>query len=280
MFSFENENDEAYQSGVALAVKLTEESDKKRSSMFSGFLPAEISDEAVGFLVKSSVYFEMWGGYPYSGLRMLGIDAEREAGERDVSMLKRDGTLGPELAFPISAVCVRALSRGERVAPRNLAQEVEQFRLQKGTTGDILVLDSELVLFACADSADFLKGALTTVGKMPVVLRLRSADDFAGFEPPEEQTTIASNRLDAAVGAIFRLSREDARLAVKNGMVYVNSNRVVKHTATVSISDIVLLEKRGRIRVRGLETTKKGRIRLCFSRYCLHSPSGEIDTGT
>ena len=80
---------------------------------------------------------------------------------------------------------------------------------------------------------------------------------------------MAGNRIDAAVAGAFRISREDARDAVRYGKVLKNYEPVSKVTVSIGHCDVIELKSRGRVRVIEIAPTAKGRLRVSYSRYPL-----------
>jgi RNA-binding protein YlmH len=249
-----------------LIVQLVEQSTLTGSPVFSRFVDTGFSRELVEFVSKSNVYFELWGGYPYAEMRVLGIDATRNKPESNLNII-RDGTLNPLLNFPIVPTQVRASNSDVRISFQNLIREIQNANLEDGLIGDVIESAEGMSIFTLEFSVKALRDKLTLVGTIPIITKLGEPDQFRNYTPAEESATVASNRLDALVSAVFRLSRDDGRDAVRNGMVKINDSPITKAAGMAKINDIIDLETRGRARICSFEETSKGRIRLAFVRY-------------
>jgi RNA-binding protein YlmH len=257
----------AQETPLKLAVRLVEESCAKSKPVFSHFQAPEAYAEAAGFLSKSDVHFELWGGYPYSDRRILGVDASSVKSSADASELIRSGTVEPTLSFPLKPLLIRAASPSIRANCAMLLDELKAICDIETEVGDVLPLVQECAVFLLEQTAEKVVGKLSTCGRIPVLARLDHSDSFKSYTPTTETATIASNRLDSIVASCFRLSRDDGRYAVQNAMVTVNGVIVEKPTATMKTGDAVALAARSRIKISSFEPTAKGRIRVTFARF-------------
>ena len=72
--------------------------------------------------------------------------------------------------------------------------------------------------------------------------------------------TYESNRLDAIVSSVFRLSREDAKKAIETGMVFLTSASIPKPSSTVEEGDHISMKGEGKvIFLNEIGTSKKGK---------------------
>lgn len=74
-------------------------------------------------------------------------------------------------------------------------------------------------------------------------------------------------RLDAVASAGFRVSRGKMADAVKAGDVRVNWRPAAKVSQELAKGDVVSCAGKGRLEVRGVERSPKGKYRLALVRY-------------
>lgn len=118
-----------------------------------------------------------------------------------------------------------------------------------------VVFDSQLTAYATLDS----------VGKAPVLTELVGLQALQGYTPRFSSHTViaASFRLDAAVAAIYNLTRSVAAEAVSRGLVKLNHAPCLSGSKEVKPGDLVSVRGYGRAYIReSTGTTQKGRLRL------------------
>ena len=92
---------------------------------------------------------------------------------------------------------------------------------------------------------------------------MASTQKYQGFTD-----TVASERLDCVVAAIFNLSREKAQNLIKGGFVEFNYETASKIDVKVEANDIISARGFGKFIVRDIsQSTKKGRLRLFADKY-------------
>ncbi|MEG2620463.1 MAG: hypothetical protein RR981_07935, partial [Oscillospiraceae bacterium] len=83
-------------------------------------------------------------------------------------------------------------------------------------------------------------------------------------EPPEiTRSNIASERLDAIVAAVYKLSRGDSQKLFEQGKIFVNSRMTENTSAGLKPGDMISVRGMGRFSYEGIEAeTRKGRLRV------------------
>ncbi len=239
---------------------------QSKCTVFSQFLDSQDCSDLLDIVKKQDVYCEHWGGYPNAERRMIGVDVTRKDRVENVLNVK-NGMSIPLLSFPIVPVLVRSLDSDTRIPIYNLFQELNKVHLACGLIGDTLEHVSGYVIFANGSASQKLKDNLTILGNLQVITKVDSIDRWLNYEPDTEIVTVASNRLDALISSIFRLSREDGRDAVHNEMVKVNDVLNSKPSAVVRLNDMIDLKTRGRALIRSFDETARGRLKISFVRY-------------
>ena len=143
--------------------------------------------------------------------------------------------------------------------------------IEREKLGDICVCDdSTAIIFASSEVVDFLLFELTSVGNDKVKVEKISLDKNMPSQQKYQSftDTIASERLDCVVGALFNLSREKAQNLIKGGFVEFNYETASKSDSRVDKNDIISARGYGKFIIRDLsQSTKKGRLRLFADKY-------------
>ena len=143
--------------------------------------------------------------------------------------------------------------------------------LERETLGDICILDiHSAIVFCNSEVSNFILFELSSIGNDKVKVEKISVDkNMASTQKYQGLTdTVASERLDCVVAAIFNLSREKAQNLIKGGFVEFNYETVTKIDLKVEANDIISARGFGKFIVRDLsQSTKKGRLRLFADKY-------------
>lgn len=143
--------------------------------------------------------------------------------------------------------------------------------IEREKLGDICVCnDNTAIVFVSGEVVDFLLFELTSIGndkvkveKITVDKKMESMQKYQSFTD-----TVASERLDCVVAALFNLSREKTQNLIKGGFVEFNYEMVSKPDSKVEKGDIISARGYGKFVIRDIsEVTKKGRLRLFADKY-------------
>ena len=168
--------------------------------------------------------------------------------------------------------------------------------IDRRTVGDILVHGEQGAQILCApEMVAHLESSLTSVRapadphckRRPLLNTLRDKDGAVQVRTVKTETTRialselsvpapkvqelssseASLRVDAVGSAGFRVSRAKMAAFVKGGDVRVNWAPCGKPSVEVGEGDVISCAGKGRLEVRGVEETKKGRYKVDMVRY-------------
>lgn len=231
-------------------VELAERAETRGRSVYSEFLTE--AEQALLLRLRLPVPVELLGGYG---------GAERR--------LARFGEGGDEP--PLTLLCIEPLSRkfADALTHRDFLGALMSLGLRRETLGDIVVKDNCGWLFCLGSAAAYIAEQLTEVRHSSVRCALRDALPPELDAPPEpREFVVASERLDAAVAAVFELSRGDSQQLFRQGRVFVggreeeNCSRVLRGGETVSVRGF------GRFVYEGiLRETRRGRLRIAARVY-------------
>ena len=226
---------------------------------------------------KAEKYFEakgnkdricFFGGYFSAQRKQIFLLPEyisNNADELNVFDMISEDLDGAIVALKIKGSGFRTLSH------RDYLGGILSLGIEREKLGDICVLDNgSAIVFCSFEVADFILYELNSIGADKVrVERIavdKNMDSLQKFQPFSD--TVASERLDCVVAALFNLSRERAQNLIKGGFVEFNYDTASKPDVKVDKNDIISVRGYGKYIIRDVsQATKKGRLRLFAEKY-------------
>lgn len=194
--------------------------------------------------------YTLYGGFP--------------GAERRLAQFGDAALCGYDREPPI--LCVRcrpaAPKFADTLAHRDFLGALLSLGVRRGVLGDIM-LQENIGYIACLDSvAEFIAGGLTRVRSTAMVCDvLEEIPEIAALLPEAELVNVASERADAVVAAVYRLSRGESAALFTQGRVYIDGalcghmERALPDGAVVSVRGCGRFIYRGAVR-----ETRKGRL--------------------
>lgn len=199
---------------------------------------------------RNSAAFELRGGYA--------------AAERQLACFSSPSPEHDPEKSPISCIRISPVSQkfADELTHRDFLGSVLALGLKREVLGDIILHDNCGYLFCLASIADYIIAQLTQVKHTMVRCDAAAAPDFVNRLPDTSQIVISSERLDAIIAAVYKLSRSESQQLFSKGIVFVNS-RVTENTSNaITAGSIVSVKGFGRFLYEGIEKeTRKGRLR-------------------
>lgn len=225
---------------------------------FSGFLnPA---DQALVYEMEKELSFVDWS--LFGG----GKDCERR-------MLRFGSAemLGYEEPFPVSCLVVKPVARkfADDLTHRDFLGAFMNLGIERDVLGDIIVKDQVGYVF-CEDSmAGYLQEHLSRVKRTSVSCEIvKECPEEAEPELSEEELVVSSNRCDAVIAKVYKLSRSQSIELFREKRVFVNGRQYENNSGVLKQEDVVSVRGFGKFIFAGfLNETKKGRIRIGIRRY-------------
>ncbi len=235
---------------------LSRMADRKGIPLFSDFL--NLSEQNI--YRQSERLFatrtESFGGVPSAERQMIAFIPD---------------ALSFEWSYPIAALKIVPDSPkfAEDIGHRDVLGAALGLGVDRSKVGDILVGDGACYMLCEEGLADFFAGELRAVRHTPVhAARCDPGEAAAAAEPQELGGIAASNRLDALIAGVYRLSRGDAADLVRREKVFVNGALAKSASAPCADGDIVSVRGRGRFRFLGAcGETGKGRMKFSYLLY-------------
>ncbi len=247
-----------FDTDLALQKRFTELSDRaetRQMLVYSDFL--NLHEQGVLQSANMRAPFVLFGGYP--------------SAERKVACF---GTAEPcavaeNAPFVLLKISPAAPKFAETLTHRDFLGSILALGLRRERVGDILLFDNNGYVFCMESIAAFLTENLDRVRHTTV--RVTPADALPNAltaEPETKSVVVASERLDAVLSAVFRLSRSEAQKLIGAERVFVDSCAVTRADIVLKTNGIVSARGYGRFRYCGTEReTKKGKLRVAVQIY-------------
>ena len=135
--------------------------------------------------------------------------------------------------------------------------------IRRSTVGDIIVADN-IGYAVCLDNiADYICENLMSIRRTVVQCsKIGEIPESVIPVPAECSFTVASERLDSIVAAIFRLSRSKSQNFIEHEKVLIGGIPCLNPDAKPAACDIITVRGKGKFIYCGMEReTKKGRLR-------------------
>ena len=194
-----------------------------------------------------------------------------EGCERQMLRFGDETLCGYDAPFPI--LCLRIAPLSEKFAQtlthRDYLGALMALGLERETLGDIVVRGKEAFLFCEERIAPYVQEHFTQAGRTSLscapALALPSG---ALFETRRLSVQLSSQRLDALIAHVYKLSRGDAQSLFPAGKVFVSGRLCESPGHTPKEGDVISVRGFGRFLYRGVESlSKKGKENTAVDLY-------------
>ncbi len=237
-------------------IDLSKQADRKGIVLFSDFLNLNELNIYHQSQAQFAVRTVSFGGIPYA--------------ERQIIAFIPDA-LYYEWSFPITALKVSPAypKFAEQFGHRDLLGAIMKLGVDRGKLGDIFVGEDCSYILCEESMADYFIENLTRVRHTIVRLSNVSPEEITVRQEFEEKNGIVtSNRLDAVIACVHRLSRSQALDFIRAERVFVNGKLLQNPTYACQPDDIVSVRGLGRfIYDSSCGETGKGRLKFQYRLY-------------
>ncbi len=176
--------------------------------------------------------------------------------------------IGYDQPFPIRILKAEPKSQkfADKLTHRDFLGALISLGIERDVLGDIAILDNVGYLIVKEEIADYLLSSFTKVKHTDI--RISVAEDVPGeelFKTELVRVQISSERLDALVARICKLSREDAQSLFKKKLIFVGGRLTESVSYTPKVGDVISVRGFGRFIYKGYDSlSKKGKLNcLC-----------------
>lgn len=199
----------------------------------------------------------------YAGVTLFG---GMEAAERQMIRFGSAENLGYEEAFPITCVTVEPLIKkfSDDLTHRDFLGALMNLGMEREVLGDIIVKDRTGYIFCLKRIADYIIENLDQVRHTHVkVFETYELPQSIGPQLLEQKLIVSSQRLDAVIARLYRLSRSQSLLLFREKKVFVNGRQCENNSYLCKEKDVVSVRGFGKFVFDGiLGTTGKGRLNV------------------
>ena len=246
--------------------ELADKSYNQNQYTFTGFLG----------LAEQDALWQVEREVKFAGITLYG---GREEAERKLLRFGSEAELGYEQPFPICCIRIRPLSAkfADKLSHRDYLGALMNLGIEREMTGDIVMKESSrsgkrntAYVFCVSSIADYITDNLTRIKHTNVRCIICPDDDLPDIVPTLEefQCIAASERIDAAIASITKLSRSQTVALFREKKVFLNNRILENNSYNLKPEDTLSIRGYGKFIYKGCgHETRKGRIYLTFERY-------------
>ena len=192
-----------------------------------------------------------------------------DAAERKIAVFGSEELLSWSEEPPVRCVLVEPVSQkfADTLTHRDFLGALMSLGIRREVLGDIVVHENRGYVFCLEPISGYIMSELKSVRRTTVRCSLSSLPDVPETAPDVTEAVVASERLDAVVAAVFRLSRSESQSLFEKELVF-SDGRLVKASAQCENGSVISVHGYGRFLYEGvLRETKKGRMRVSVRIY-------------
>lgn len=235
---------------------LSKQANRKGIVTFSDFLT--INEQLILKQNKDKLEseYQMSGGYEYAERQMVAFIPD---------------ALFYEWDYPMQCVRIRPAypKFAEQLSHRDVLGALMSLGIERSKIGDLIVNETDMFFFAKEEIVPYISDQLTSIRHTVVTLEIEAGshlDYVPHFE--EREAIVTSNRLDAVIAAICKISRAASLKLIQEGKIFVNGAECLHNTYYCKQGDLLSIRGLGKVRFgETLGVTKKDRIRFSYQLF-------------
>ena len=237
-------------------IDLSKQANRKGVVTFSDFLT--INEQLILQHNKEKLEseYQMSGGYEYAERQMVAFIPDALFYEWDYPMQ----CVRIQPAYPKFA---------EQLSHRDVLGALMSLGIERSKIGDLIVNETDMFFFAKEEIVPYISDQLTSIRHTVVTLEIEAGshlDYVPHFE--EHEAIVTSNRLDAVIAAICKISRAASLKLIQEGKIFVNGAECLHNTYYCKQGDLLSIRGFGKVRFgETLGVTKKDRIRFSYQLF-------------
>ena len=190
--------------------------------------------------------------------------------ERCMAAFGSEDLFGYKYAFPIECVIIkpRMQKYADRLSHRDILGAVLNLGTVRANIGDIYLKDNIAYMFCAENMSAYITENLERVKHTPVHCEVTDSIPCIEDNKIIEQYQTASERIDALVSKVYKISRNEAAALIKNRRIYINGFGCESAGHNVNVNDIITVRGFGRFEYMGIvKKTAKGRLVIMVSKW-------------
>ena len=173
--------------------------------------------------------------------------------------------------FPITLIKISPLIEkyAESLSHRDYLGALMNLGIKREMLGDINIKGKDAYLYCVSHIADFIIDNLSTVKHTHIQCTKTDINDIECSPELEDiEVLSASERIDAAVASLTKLSRSQAVELFRARKIFINSRQMENNSYQLKANDVLVIRGTGKFIYQGCgRETKKGRVYLSFKKY-------------
>lgn len=188
-----------------------------------------------------------------------------DSAERQLACFGNENELGYSPTYPISCILVSPLMQkfADDLTHRDFLGSVMGLGIKRETLGDIIIKENEGYIFCLDTVAEYIADNLKKVRHTSVKCsKINTLPESVNPEYTEKIIVVASQRLDAVIGAVYNISRNESNSLFTSKRVFINNKLTENNSHKIKDGDIISVRGFGRFKWCGmLQETRKGKLR-------------------
>lgn len=171
---------------------------------------------------------------------------------------------------PIVCVKISPVNQkfADKLTHRDFLGSLMALGVRREVMGDIVIWDNCGYLFCLESISDFIISQLTGVKHTTVSCALSEPPLVVLTPPPVMEIVVASERLDAIISAVYKISRSESQSLISGGKVFISGRLCQSPSEQLNEGVIVSVRGTGRFSYEGIEReTRKGKLRVSVRIY-------------
>ena len=194
-----------------------------------------------------------------------------EGCERKMLRFGSEELCGYDMPFPIVCLHMAPLNKkfADKLTHRDFLGSLMALGMEREMLGDIIVREEAAYLFCHERIADYICRNLTQVKHTSIFCEISAAPPEGElFRTEKRVVQLSSERLDALIAHVFKMSRGDAQALFPMGKIFVDGKLTESPGYTPKIGQVISVRGFGRMRYAGVESlSKKGKCNTAVEVY-------------
>ncbi len=238
--------------------ELAEKSYSENRFVFTDFLD----------MSQLSSFYSLERDLAYVGTSVSG---GTEGCERCMVRFGTPESLGYDEAFPIVLLHISPVQKkfSDALTHRDFLGSVIGLGIERTKLGDIIVRDNEGYIFVSESISEYILENLSKVKRTNVrVEKFLDIPEAVAPKFAEESMIVSSNRLDAIIARVYKLSRDLAVRYISEGKVFLSGRQMTENAKQLKSGDTVSVRGKGKFIFEGEGgSTKKDKLYIKIKKY-------------
>lgn len=238
--------------------ELAEKSYSENRFVFTDFLD----------MSQLSSFYSLESDLAYVGTSVSG---GTEGCERCMVRFGTPESLGYDEAFPIVLLHISPVQKkfSDALTHRDFLGSVIGLGIERTKLGDIIVRDNEGYIFVSESISEYILENLSKVKRTNVrVEKFLDIPEAVAPKFAEESMIVSSNRLDAIIARVYKLSRDLAVRYISEGKVFLSGRQMTENAKQLKSGDTVSVRGKGKFIFEGEGgSTKKDKLYIKIKKY-------------